>query len=117
VFKFTVPENLDPKAFVEQLVSDFDMPDLDLSRLDPTRFDLTRLDVRNVDLPSVELPDIDVDRIAGLARDAAYVAIGTAVIVAQKTDAARRELTDQISDQISAAVRPLIDATTTRLAA
>lgn len=110
MFNFTAVQDFDPKQFVDQL----GLPHVDLSRLDPTNLDLTRFDVRNIDLPRFDMPTIDmptidlpdVDRIAGMARDAAYVGIGAAVIAAQKTDTARRQLTDQIT----AAVAPLIDS-------
>jgi hypothetical protein len=105
-----------------------DLKNLDVKDFDLTRIDLTRLDVRNLGLPkfemptvempkfgmpsfevpAVELPDfpVDIDRVAGLARDAAYAGVGAAVVTAKKLDEQRRELTDQVTAQ----VRKLVDA-------
>ncbi len=100
-----------------------DLKNFDLKQLDPTKLDLTRLDVRNIDLPKfdmskfeaaqlpsfdfakLELP-IEVTRIAGFARDAAYVGVGAVVVTAKKADERRRELTDQVTAQ----VRKLVEA-------
>ncbi len=87
-----------------------DLKNLDVKDFDPTRIDLTRFDVRNIELPTVELPkvelpklpeiDLPVDRVAGLARNAAYAGVGAVMITAQKADERRRELTDQVSTQV-----------------
>ena len=50
--------------------------------------------------------DVPVDRVAGLARDAAYAGVGAVVITAQKATERRRELTDQVTSQ----VRRLVDS-------
>ena len=106
----------------------------DLKQLDPTKIDLTRFDVRKFDvrkldvrkfdvrkfdmpefpkvavpfdLPRMDLPkfDLPVERLVGLARDAAYVGIGAAVVTAKAADDRRRTLTDQVTTQ----VRKLVD--------
>lgn len=91
-------------------VKDFDLTKIDLGRFDVRNFDLPKFDLPKFDLPEFDLPEIDlpvdVDRVAGLARDAAYAGVGVAVITAQKVDDRRRELTDQVTTQ----VRKLVDA-------
>jgi hypothetical protein len=49
-----------------------------------------------IDLPGVELPDIDADRIASLARDAAYISVGFGVLAFQKAQVRRQELLKQM---------------------
>mgnify|MGYP001811666812 FL=1 len=105
-----------------------DITPFDLDAIDPTRIDLTRFDLRNIELPKLpempdfelpempelpdfelpKLPEIDVpvDRMAGFARDAAYVGVGAVVVGAQKADERRREITDQVTSQ----VRRLVDS-------
>jgi hypothetical protein len=94
-------------------IKNFDVKTLDLTKLDLTKLDLTKLDVRNMDLPKIDLPKlpdvdlpVDVDRLADFARDAAYASIGAVVITVQKVDERRREL----SDQVTAQVRKLVDS-------
>ena len=106
----------------------------DLKKLDPTKLDLTKLDVRKLDLPRVTVPkfempkfemsafpkvdvpfelpkmelpkvDLPLDRLVGLARDAAYVGVGAAVVTAKAADDRRRTLTDQVTTR----VRKLVD--------
>ncbi len=114
------------------MISLDDIKHFDLRRLDPTKIDLTKVDLRKVDprkvelptvrlpeLPTFELPSFDlpkfelpdtpelpVDRIAGFARDAAYVGVGAVVVTAQRAEERRRELTDDVTTR----VRKLIDA-------
>jgi hypothetical protein len=89
-----------------------------LKRFDPTTIDLSKLDLRNVALPrfdmprfdmpelqNVELP-VDADRIAGFARDAAYVGVGAVVVTAQQADERLRGL----ASTVSARVRQVVDA-------
>lgn len=90
----------------------FDMTDLDLSgitRLDPRNLtkiefpsvNMPAVNLPKVELPKVELPKIDVDvpaevdRVADLVRDVAYVGLGAAVITAQQVDANVRRLTSR----------------------
>lgn len=99
-------------------VKDFDLTKIDLTRFDVRKMDLPTFEMPNMDMPkfdlpkfeapSVELPDfpVDVDRVTGFARDAAYASVGVAVVTAKKLDEQRRELTDQVTAQ----VRKLVDA-------
>ncbi|MFP5487240.1 MAG: hypothetical protein ACLGHQ_02890 [Acidimicrobiia bacterium] len=107
-----------------------DLKRLDPTKIDLTKIDLTKLDVRQIELPKFELPkfdlpkfpkvevpfelpkmerpkvDLPVDRIAGFARDAAYVGVGAAVVAAKAASERRRAITDQVNQQ----VRRLVDA-------
>ena len=105
-----------------------------LKQFDPTKIDLTRFDVRKLDvskfelpkfeLPKFELPafpkvevpfelpkmerpsvDLPLDRLVGLARDAAYVGVGAAVVAAKTADGRRRSVTEQVTSR----VRKLVD--------
>ncbi len=76
----------------------------DLKKLDVTNFDLPNFDLPKFGLPEFDLP-ADADRVAGLARDAAYASVGALVFGVQKADERRRELTDQLTDR----VRKLVD--------
>jgi hypothetical protein len=99
-------------------VKDIDLTKLDLTKIDLSRFDLRKLDLPKFDLPKFDLPKfdlpkfetpelpVDAERVVGIARDAAYAGVGVAVVTVQKLDAQRRELTDQISAQ----VRKVVDA-------
>lgn len=91
-------------------IADLDLTNLDLSKLDPRNMDLPTFDLPNFELPEFELPKFDVatdvDKLANLMRDAAYAGVGAVVVAAQKADEQRRELTDQVT----ANVRKLVDA-------
>ena len=104
-------------------LKNLDVKDIDLTKIDLTKIDLSRFDLRKLELPKFELPKfdlpkfdlpkfetpelpLDADRVVGIARDAAYAGVGVAVVTVQKLDAQRRELTDQISAQ----VRKVVDA-------
>jgi hypothetical protein len=104
-------------------LKNLDVKDIDLTKIDLTKIDLSRFDLRKLELPKFELPKfdlpkfelpkfatpelpVDADRVVGIARDAAYAGVGVAVVTVQKLDAQRRELTDQISAQ----VRKVVDA-------
>jgi hypothetical protein len=79
-------------------------PKLDLSKLDVTKLDLPKFD-----LPTFDLPQVDVDRLAGVARDTAYVGIGLAVLAVQRAQTARRDATEALERQ-ARRVRDLIPA-------
>jgi len=82
----------------------FDLTELGHGMIDPTRFD-----VRTMELPTFGFSDVGLpqfDRLTGLARDAAYAGVGATVVTVQKLDEQRRELTDQVTAQ----VRKLVDA-------
>jgi hypothetical protein len=67
--------------------------------LDPTKLDLTKLDLSKLDLSKLDLgalPDVDVERLTGLLRDLAYVAIGFGVLTVQQAQVRRRELTQRL---------------------
>jgi hypothetical protein len=94
-------------------LKNLDVKDIDLTKIDLSRFDLRKLDLPKFDLPKFDLPKfetpelpVDAERVVGIARDAAYAGVGVAVVTVQKLDAQRRELTDQISAQ----VRKVVDA-------
>jgi hypothetical protein len=77
--------------------------------MDLPKFEMPNIDLPKFELPKFELPDAglpELDRVAGLARDAAYAGVGAAVVTVQKLDEQRRELTDQVT----ARVRKLVDA-------
>lgn len=73
---------------------------IDLKQLDPTRIDLTRFDLTRFDLPRFDLPRFDVSRVAGLARDAAYVGVGALVVATQTADERRRALAGQVTTRV-----------------
>jgi ElaB/YqjD/DUF883 family membrane-anchored ribosome-binding protein len=50
-----------------------------------------------IDLPKIDLPEIDADRVANLARDAAYITVGFGVLTFQKAQVRRQELLKQIN--------------------
>jgi hypothetical protein len=50
----------------------------------------------NIEMPKIDLPEIDADRIANLARDAAYISVGFGVLAFQKTQVRRQELIKQL---------------------
>jgi hypothetical protein len=111
-----------------------DLKKLDPTKIDLTRFDLRKLDLPRSALPKFEMPkfempkfemprfpkvdvpfelpklerpavDLPLDRLAGLARDAAYVGVGAAVVTAKAADERRRALTEQVT----ARVRKVVD--------
>jgi hypothetical protein len=97
---------------------------LDLAGLAPANIDLTRLDLRSIDLPTFDLPKFDLpkfdlptfdlptvdlpdaDRVVAIARDAAYIGIGAAVVAARAAEDRRRAVTDQVTTQF----RKVVDA-------
>ncbi len=57
---------------------------------------MTRPSLPTLDqLLKFEVPGVDVDRLAAVAKDAAYVAVGFGVLTVQKAQVRRRELTAQ----------------------
>jgi len=97
-------------------LKNFDLTDVDFDKLDLSRFDVRNIELPDIDLPDFEAPDFEmpklpeidvpVERVAGLARDAAYAGVGAVVVGAQRAEERRREMTDQVTTQ----VRRLIDA-------
>lgn len=90
-------------------LENLDIKQLDLTKLDLSKLDISKLDPRHVqwpEFPSVDLPELPVDRIADLARDAAYAGIGLAVAVVEQAEQRRKELTDDVT----ARVRKLVAA-------
>ncbi len=51
---------------------------------------------------SFDIPGVDADRIATLAKDAAYVTVGLSVLALQKVQVRRLELTDQVRTRVEA---------------
>jgi hypothetical protein len=49
-------------------------------------------------LLNFDLPGIEVDRLAAVAKDAAYVAVGFGVLTVQRAQVRRRELTAQATN-------------------
>jgi hypothetical protein len=100
-------------------LSKFELPKLDLSKMpkfelpkfEMPRFEMPRFEMPDVEIP--EIPEVDVDRIAGLARDAAYVGIGLAVLSVQQAQVRRREAQasfDKAQQVVGERVRALVDA-------
>lgn len=87
-----------------------DLSKLELPKVELPKFDLPKLELPKVDVPKVELPDVtlpSVDRVAAVARDAAYVGIGAAVLTVQQAQVRRRELqaaVKKVADRVVAAV-------------
>ena len=77
------------------------VPGFDFSKLD-----LSKLQFPKFDLPKVDLPKVDVDRLADVARDAAYVGVGLVALTAEKLDERRRG----IQAEVTTRVRQLADA-------
>lgn len=71
-------------------------------RIDLTSIDLTRLDLRRIALP--EMPG--QEQIVGAVRDAAYVAVGAAVVAARTADERAREFAELAGGRL----RQLVDA-------
>jgi hypothetical protein len=93
----------------------FDMPKFDMPKFEMPKFEMPKFEMPTFpavdvpfELPKMELPQVDlpIDRLAGLARDAAYVGVGAAVVAAKTADERRRTLTEQVTTQ----VRKLVDA-------
>ena len=100
-------------------LSKFELPKFDVSKFELPKFEMPKFELPElpeVDLPKFELPelpDVDVDRIAGFARDAAYVGIGLAVLTVQQAQVRRREAQasfDKAQQVVGERVRALVDA-------
>ncbi len=63
--------------------------------------DLSNLDLSKVSLPKVSVPNIDTEALSNVARDAAYVVVGLAVVALQRTQVLRREVVKSLSDQVA----------------
>lgn len=73
-----------------------------------TRSTMPTLDqLLKFDIPNFDIPGVDVDRLAAVAKDAAYVAVGFGVLTVQKAQVRRRELTAQATTA-GAQVRALV---------
>jgi hypothetical protein len=89
----------------------FELPKFELPTFELPRFEMPRFEMPDVEIP--EIPEVDVDRIAGLARDAAYVGIGLAVLSVQQAQVRRREAQasfDKAQQVVGERVRALVDA-------
>lgn len=79
-----------------------------LADLDPRRIDFSRLpsisDLPRFELPSqlrdVELPD--TDRVADVARDAAYVGVGLVVMTVERARSLRQRVSETLRERLSA---------------
>lgn len=69
-------------------------PSIDFSKLDLSKFDL---DSFNVKFPNAQAEQLAA-KVAGIARDAAYVVIGFGVLTVQQAQVRRRELVDTLTD-------------------
>jgi hypothetical protein len=87
-------------------LSDFDLSQVDLPKFDLPKIDLAKFDLPKIDLANVDLPQVDTERVAGIARDAAYVGIGLGVLAVQQAQVRRREIRAAVERQI----RQLVDA-------
>ena len=84
-------------------IKQFDPTTIDLSKLDLRTITLPKFDMPKFDMPAVDLP-VDAERIAELARDAAYVGVGAVVVVAQQADERLRHLTGTVSGAVTDAL-------------
>ena len=97
-------------------------PRIDLSRFDLSRLDLTRLDLGAIEFPKVEFPKVEFpkvefpkvefpkvdlpdlegldEKVTAVAKDAAYITIGLAVLALQSSQVRRRELTQQLGERL-----------------
>jgi len=71
-------------------------PSIDLSAFDLSKIDLSKIDLSKIDLSRIEVAGLDTDKVLGVLRDAAYVAIGFGVLTVQQVQVRRRELTTQL---------------------
>ena len=76
-------------------------PSFDLSSFDLSKIDLSKFDLSKFDLSKFEVAGIDTDKVLGVLRDAAYVAIGFGVLTVQQAQVRRRELSKQLDRQRS----------------
>lgn len=82
---------------------------IELPKVDVPRFQMPAFQMPAFERPAFELP-VDTDRIAELARDAAYVGVGAIVVVAQQADETARSVAGSITESVSSRVRELVDA-------
>lgn len=85
------------------------MKRFDLSKVEVPRFQMPAFQMPAFERPTVELP-VDADRIAELARDAAYVGVGAIVVVAQQADETARSIAGTLTESVSTRVRELVGA-------
>jgi hypothetical protein len=82
----------------------FDLPKIDLSKFELPQIKRPDFELPKFELPKVELPNVDLpsaERIAGFARDAAYVGIGLAVVTAERLQALQEQLLDALETQVA----------------
>lgn len=100
VREFEAPEFKLPEFKLPEFEApEFKLPEFDMPEFKLPEFDLPKFDMPRFDMPSTE-------RMVDVARDAAYVGVGVAVVTAQKADERRREMTDAVAD----GVRRVVDA-------
>ena len=67
--------------------------------IDLSNFDLSKLEMPKFDMPKFDMPKVDTAAVTNVAKDAAYIAIGLAVLTIQKLQVQRRELTKSVRAQ------------------
>lgn len=83
-------------------------PAFDFSNLDLSKINLPKINMPNINMPTIDTADIDTAAVANIARDAAYVVVGIAVVALQRVQVRRRELTKTVGDQLHN-TRPQLD--------
>ena len=83
------------------------LPKMELPKMELPKMELPRMEFPRMEFPKMEFPKVDLplDRLAGLARDAAYVGVGAAVVAAKTAD----ERVRTVTEQVTARVRKLVD--------
>ncbi len=72
---------------------------IDLSNFDLSKIEIPRIDMPRIDMPNFEMPAIDSAAVTNVAKDAAYIAIGLAVLTIQKLQVQRRDITKAVRAQ------------------
>ena len=93
--RFTIPTT--PPVTVP-VFRGFDVGRLDVSKLRLPTFRLPKL-VPDAG-PNVDLPNFDLERVAELARDTAYAGLGMVVLAAEKVDARRRQVREDLASRV-----------------
>ena len=85
-------------------LSNFDLSNIEMPKFEMPKFNVPKVAMPKVAMPKVAMPKVNVPTIDGgavtsVAKDAAYIAIGLAVLTIQKVQVQRRELTKSIRAQ------------------
>ena len=80
-------------------LSNFDLSNIEMPKFEMPKFNVPKVAMPKVAMPKVNVPTIDGGAVTSVAKDAAYIAIGLAVLTIQKVQVQRRELTKSIRAQ------------------